>query len=227
MQTNPTARHSPIGLSQRVCYLVHLVRDGRVAAARGTRPPALQPDRRRARRGGKPRMQSTRPGSGVSREGVRQSSLTKRGSSGRGPGHQTTRLVCPRPDRATWAGSPAASWPTAPSRARQAHGRPEATDALLSSATWRNERSYSRHGSSSALGDSPGAAWLRPSVRGPQPRGPRERAWGAGELEAALDTPWRALAIRHARLGDDAERHFQAPRGGAGANGVTDTGRQR
>jgi hypothetical protein len=42
-------------------------------------------------------MQSTRPGSGVSREGVRQSSLTKPGSSGRGPGHQTTRLGCPVP----------------------------------------------------------------------------------------------------------------------------------
>ena len=27
MQTDPTARHSPIGSLQRVCYLVHLVRD--------------------------------------------------------------------------------------------------------------------------------------------------------------------------------------------------------
>jgi hypothetical protein len=49
MQTDPTARHSPIGSFQRVCYLVHLARDGRMAAAPGTRPPALHPDRRRAR----------------------------------------------------------------------------------------------------------------------------------------------------------------------------------
>ena len=33
MQTDPTARHSPIGSFQRVCYLVHLARDGRMAAA--------------------------------------------------------------------------------------------------------------------------------------------------------------------------------------------------
>jgi hypothetical protein len=49
MQTDPTARHSPIGSFQRVCYLVHLARDGRMAAAPGTRSPALHPDRRRAR----------------------------------------------------------------------------------------------------------------------------------------------------------------------------------
>ena len=49
MQTDPTARHGPIGSFQRVCYLVHLARDGRMAAAPGTRPPALHPDRRRAR----------------------------------------------------------------------------------------------------------------------------------------------------------------------------------
>jgi hypothetical protein len=34
MQIGPTARHSPIGLFQRVCYLVHVVGDSWVAAAR-------------------------------------------------------------------------------------------------------------------------------------------------------------------------------------------------
>jgi hypothetical protein len=58
--------HSPIGLFQRVCYLVHLARDGRVAAAHGRRPPGLHPNRRRTRREGNPRSQSTRPGSAVS-----------------------------------------------------------------------------------------------------------------------------------------------------------------
>jgi hypothetical protein len=66
MQTDPTAPHSPIGLFQRVCYLVHLARDGRVAATHGTRPPGLHPNRRRTRREGNPRSQSTRPGSAAS-----------------------------------------------------------------------------------------------------------------------------------------------------------------
>jgi hypothetical protein len=44
MQTDPTARHSPIGSFQRADYLVHLARDP-VATARGVRSPALHPDR--------------------------------------------------------------------------------------------------------------------------------------------------------------------------------------
>jgi hypothetical protein len=52
MQIGPTARHSPIGLFQRVCYLVHVVGDSWVAAARRTQPPAPRPARRRARPGG-------------------------------------------------------------------------------------------------------------------------------------------------------------------------------
>jgi hypothetical protein len=44
MQTDPTARHSPIGSFQRIDYLVHLARDP-VATARGVRSPALHPDR--------------------------------------------------------------------------------------------------------------------------------------------------------------------------------------
>jgi hypothetical protein len=48
MQTDPTARHSPIGSFQRVDYLVHLARDP-VATARAVRSPALHPDRHCAR----------------------------------------------------------------------------------------------------------------------------------------------------------------------------------
>jgi hypothetical protein len=35
MQTDLSAHHSPFGLFQCVCYLVHLARDGPVAAAVG------------------------------------------------------------------------------------------------------------------------------------------------------------------------------------------------
>jgi hypothetical protein len=35
MQTDPTARHSPIGLFQRVWYLVHLARVGWMSASCG------------------------------------------------------------------------------------------------------------------------------------------------------------------------------------------------
>jgi hypothetical protein len=61
----------------------------------------------------KPRSRSTCPGSEDSRRRSGQSSLTNRAPRG-GPGHRATCLVCPRPDSATWAGSPAGSSRTGP-----------------------------------------------------------------------------------------------------------------
>jgi hypothetical protein len=71
MQTDPTARHSPMGLFQRISYLAHLVRDGRAAAAHRTRPPARHPDRRRARREGQTEVTVDPSGLGVPPEAVR------------------------------------------------------------------------------------------------------------------------------------------------------------
>jgi hypothetical protein len=85
MQTDPTARHSPIGSFQRADYLVHLARDP-VATARGVRSPALHPDRHCARH-------------------------RLLGAWVRAPGDLPG---LPRPYRATWAGSPAGSLPTGP-----------------------------------------------------------------------------------------------------------------
>jgi hypothetical protein len=106
MQTEPTAHHSPIGLFQRVCYLVRLASDARVPAARGTRPPAptligVVLDRR-----GQTEVTVDPSGVGVLLQGGRATLAYQPGSSGGGRGHQAARLVCPHPDKVTWAGSP-------------------------------------------------------------------------------------------------------------------------
>jgi hypothetical protein len=94
MQTGPTARHSPIGLFRRICCLVHLVRDTRVAAALERQLPTLHPGRRRARRTGNPRSPSTVRGSGCVPKAFGQRSRTNPGSSEDWPEHQANRLVC-------------------------------------------------------------------------------------------------------------------------------------
>jgi hypothetical protein len=82
MQTDPTARHSPIGSFQRVCCLVHLARDGRMAAALG-RDHQLSTlivvvlDGK-----GKQRSRSTCPVSDDSRRRSGQSLLTNRAPRG-------------------------------------------------------------------------------------------------------------------------------------------------
>ena len=97
MQTDPTARHSPTGLFQRVCYLVRLARDGRVAAARGTRPPAPTLIGVVLDRPGQPEVTVDPSGAGVLLEGVRATLAYQPGSSGGWAGHQVTRRVCPVP----------------------------------------------------------------------------------------------------------------------------------
>ena len=52
MQADPTVRHSPLGLFQRVYYLVHLAGDTRMAAAHGMR--ATSTTLNRATRAGSP-----------------------------------------------------------------------------------------------------------------------------------------------------------------------------
>jgi hypothetical protein len=113
MQTDPTARHSPVGSFQRVCYLVLWLATAGGAAARGTRPPALHPDRRRVRQRATRGHRRPVRGRGASSRalGARLAPQTRlfgklAGAPGGPPG-------LPHPDRATWAGSPAASWPTA------------------------------------------------------------------------------------------------------------------
>jgi hypothetical protein len=112
MQIGTTARHSPIGLFRCVSYLVHLVRDT------GWRRPvgrdhqhstlvvvvldgeATRGDSRPVRVGLLPK---------VSGATVAHYWAPRAG----GPDTRRPRLVCRRPDTAIWAGSPAASSPTA------------------------------------------------------------------------------------------------------------------
>jgi hypothetical protein len=95
MQTDPTARHSPIGSFQRVCYLVHLARDGRMAAAPGTRPPALHPDRRHARWEGQTEVAVDLSGVGRFPKAFGAKLAHQPGSTGMGRGTGATCLVCP------------------------------------------------------------------------------------------------------------------------------------
>jgi hypothetical protein len=95
MQTEPTARHSPIGSFQRVCYLVHLARDGRMAAAPGTRSPALHPDRRRGRWEGQTEVAVDLSGVGRFPKAFGAKLAHQPGSTGMGRGTGATCLVCP------------------------------------------------------------------------------------------------------------------------------------
>jgi hypothetical protein len=223
MQTDPTARHSPIGPFQRVCYLVHLARDGRMAAAPGTPPPALHPDRRRARWEG-PNRGRGRPVRGRTiPEGVRGKARSPTGLHGDGPGHRAICLVCPRPDSATWAGSPAASWPTAP--------RPNAPSNSPNSSAASTPRGRTGHDlavAAQGLHPPTASAWPPPatprlcaSVPSPPPAGtPASRPPRPGPgLRGAQ--PWRpprprAVVGRAVPVGPPrgAVRHLGRQRGG-------------
>jgi hypothetical protein len=100
MQTSPSARHSPIGLFQRVWYLVHLARDGWISDPVDA-TTSTHPDRRRARWRGH-RGRSTRPGGGCFSKASGQRSLTNRAP--RGVGRSTRRSAWFAPSRQSHLG---------------------------------------------------------------------------------------------------------------------------
>ena len=99
MQTEPTAHHSPIGLFQRVCYLVRLASDARVPAARGTRPPAPTLIGVVLNRRGQTEVTVDPSGVGVLLQGGRATLAYQPGSSGGGPGTRRRAWSAPTPTK--------------------------------------------------------------------------------------------------------------------------------
>jgi hypothetical protein len=187
MQTDPTACHSPIGLFQGVSYLVDLAIDGRVAPARGTRLPALDPDRRRVRWRGQTEVAVHPSWVGGFPKALGQSSLTNLAPRGVGRGTRRPAWAAPY-DRATGlaaqaGSSPTGARPSAPSR------WPNGWAASTPPPIW------ARPGYRCAR-LSPATAWACP----PNPEAVRQRAIAAArQLSGRPPRPW-ARCLRRSIL---------------------------
>jgi hypothetical protein len=198
MQTDPTARHSPIGSFQRVCYLVHLARDGRMAAASGTRPPALHPDRRRARWEGANRGRGRPVRCRTIPEGVRgkaRSPSNSAASTAPPPSSAQPGRRCARPSPATASACPPQprSRPPAGHRRRPPAQRPAGRPAAGPGVCCPQPAC-----APGAAADTGGASPVGPPRRGVRHPG-RQRRRGAEEGPTASDRP-------PARLEDDPGR---------------------